>query len=152
METTSFAEIEQTFLERTGRMVWCNMATLDTRNRLRSRILHPIWEGNVGWIGTRRTSHKALHLAQHPYVSLAYIADVARPVYADCIATWDDDLATRQRIWDLFLRTPPPLGYDPAPIFRDLDGFGLLRLDPWRIELYDAPGGNLRQIWRAEQS
>lgn len=151
MEVTSFAEIEQEFQERITRMVWCNVATLDTRNRLRSRILHPIWEGPVGWIGTRRDSHKAKHLAHHPYVSLAYIADIVNPVYVDCSVAWDDNLDTKQRIWNLFLNTPQPLGYDPAPIFGSIENFGLLRLTPWRVELYDAPASGERRVWRSER-
>src|SRR6266571_8652680 len=77
MEVSSFGEIEAAFLERIQRMVWCNVATIDRRDRPRSRILHPLWEGNIGWITTRRNMHKAKHLAHNPYVSLAYIADVA---------------------------------------------------------------------------
>ena len=49
MEVSSFGEIETAFLERIQRMVWCNVATVDRRDRPRSRILHPLWEGNIGW-------------------------------------------------------------------------------------------------------
>ena len=62
----SFAELEADFIERVHSAVWCNVSTLDARNRLRSRILHPIWEGLTGWIATRRLSPKAAHLARHP--------------------------------------------------------------------------------------
>lgn len=48
MEVSSFGEIEVAFLERIQRMVWCNVATVDRRDRPRSRILHPHWEGNIG--------------------------------------------------------------------------------------------------------
>ena len=97
-------------------MVWCSAATIDSQQRPRSRILHPIWEGAVGWIGTNRNSYKAQHLAQNPYVSLAYITDLFKPVYVDCSAVWVDDLAEKQRIWELFqdFRLPhprPPLQY-----------------------------------------
>lgn len=152
MQVASFAEIEQEFLKRVQTMVWCNVATLDTRGRPRSRILHPIWEGSTGWIGTRRQSFKARHLAEHPYVSLAYVSDIVKPVYVDCLAEWADDLATKQHVWNLLLQTPPPVGYDPAPIFGSPDSFGLLRLRPWRIELYDASTvPPPRQVWHAEQ-
>jgi general stress protein 26 len=138
----SFAEIADEFIERVHRMVWCNVATLDLQNRPRSRLLHTIWEGSTGWTATRRHSHKAKHLRRSPYVSLAYIADVVRPVYADCVAEWADDPAEKRRVWDLFARTPPPLGYDPTPIFKSPDDpdFGVLRLTPWRIQLGDASG------------
>ncbi|MCI0490872.1 MAG: pyridoxamine 5'-phosphate oxidase family protein [Blastocatellia bacterium] len=117
MQVSSFSEIEEEFLERVHSMVWCSAATLDTRNRLRSRILHPLWEGNTAWVGTRRHSLKAKHLAHNPYMSLAYIADVAKPVYVDCTARWEDDLAVKKRIWEKFKHTPPPLGFDFGTIF-----------------------------------
>ena len=34
---------------------------------------------------------KSRHLAGNPFVSLAYIADVAKPAYADCRAEWVND-------------------------------------------------------------
>jgi hypothetical protein len=80
---TSFDEIETEFIQRVHAMVWCAMATLDTKNRLRSRILHPLWEGVIGWASARPHSLKSKHLQHNPHVSLAYIADVARPVYVD---------------------------------------------------------------------
>ena len=147
---SSFAEIEKEFIERVHTVVWCNVATIDTQNRVRSRILHPIWEGATGWIGTRRHSHKAKHLAHNPYISLAYIADVAKPVYVDCLAEWVDDLATKQRLWDMFKAAPPPLGYDPAPLFQSVDhpNFGVLKLTPWRVEVANLPSE--RWVWRKE--
>jgi hypothetical protein len=148
MDVASFDEIGTEFLERVSRMVWCNVATLDRRNRLRSRITHPIWEGAHGWIGTRRETLKARHLAHHPFVSLAYIADVAKPVYVDCRAEWDDSLEGRQQFWERCLATPAPLGYDPAPIFQQVDNpnWSVIRLLPWRIELSNFPSPAL--VWR----
>lgn len=141
MEVSSFAEIEAEFTERVQRMVWCNVATIDRLDRPRSRILHPLWEGAIGWITTRRNFHKAKHLAHNPYVSLAYIADLAKPVYVDCKTTWVDDLAQKQRIWHLCKDTPPPIGFDPTPIYESYDhpNFAILQLIPWRIEIYNPP-------------
>jgi hypothetical protein len=152
MEVTSFADIEAAFLARVHTMVWCNMATLDRRNRLRSRVMHPIWEGTVGRIATYPQTLKTKHLAHHPYVSLAYIADPVKPVYVDCRAEWDDRPETKQHVWELFLNAPPPLGYDPAPIFHSIDHpkFGILQLTPWRIELADATGERL--VWHSPES
>jgi general stress protein 26 len=149
MEVQSFSEIEAAFIERVNRMVWCNVATVDAQNRPRSRVLHTIWEGQVGWIATRRNSYKTRHLERNPHVSLAYTGDFIRPVYVDCVAEWDDSAESKQRIWDLFLSTPEPLGYDPAPIFKSVDhpDYGLLKLTPWRIELTDATAPNTRQVW-----
>jgi general stress protein 26 len=148
MEVAAFADIESEFLQRVHTMVWCNVATIDSRNRPRSRVLHPIWIDGTGWIATRPTSHKAKHLAANPYVSLAYVADIAKPVYADCYAEWDDSAETKQWLWEQFLNVPPPLGYDMAPIFGSVDspGYGVLKLTPWRIELAQFPQPPL--VWR----
>ncbi len=143
----SFSELEQDFITRAHGAVWCNVATVNAQGRPRSRILHPIWEGSTGWITTRRTSPKARELAGNPYVSLAYIADVAKPTYAECEAEWIEDLTEKQRIWDLLAQTPPPLGFDPAPIYKSVDhpDAGLLRLTPWRIELMSPTE---RRVWQ----
>src|SRR5262245_32825165 len=117
----SFSEIEKDFIERVHKIVWCSFATLDTKNRLRSRIMHPIWEGATGWIATRRHSLKEAHLAHNAYVSLAYISDVVRPIYVDCTAEWDDESSNKLRIWEMFKTSPPPLGYDPAIVFHSID-------------------------------
>lgn len=146
---SSFAEIEQEFIARAHQAVWCSLATLDTKNRLRSRIIHPIWEGSTGWIATRRNSLKAKHLAHNPFVSLAWIADITRPAYADCLAEWDDTPAGKQRVWDMFTTAPPPLGYDPTPFFHSVDhpDFGVLKLTPWRVELMDVTVGETT-VWQ----
>jgi hypothetical protein len=44
VQVATFADIETEFIRRVHRVVWCNVATLDSQNRPRSRILHPIWE------------------------------------------------------------------------------------------------------------
>ena len=144
-----FSEIEAEFIDRVHRIVWCNMATVDAKGRPRSRIVHPIWEGSTGWIATHRTSFKNRHLAANPYVSLAYTADIAQPVYADCIASWADDQSDKQRIWDLFTIAPEPLGYDPAPFFiaPDHPNFGVLKLTPWRIAVV-TQSPPLALVWR----
>ena len=86
-------------------------------------------------------------------MSLAYIADVMNPVYVDCTAEWVDDDAEKERIWNLFLTTPEPLGYDPALSFGSLNGgdFGLLKLTPWRIDLVTFPAPSMDEgtkVWR----
>ena len=154
MHVTNFAEIETEFIQRAHQMVWCSVATVDAQQRPRSRILHPIWEGAVGWIATHPDSHKARHLARNPYVSLAYTTDAMHPVYADCHAEWVDDPDQKRRVWDLFKSVPPPLGYDPALDFvsPESETFGLLRLTPWRIDLVDFPAPSFEEgtrVWRA---
>ncbi len=153
MEVADFAEIEEEFIKRVHTMVWCNVATVDSKGRPRSRILHPIWEGSTGWIGTHRKSYKHKNLANSPYMSLAYITDIMKPVYADVTAAWEDDMGQKQRIWNLFATSPPPLGYDPALDFirPDHENFGLLKLAPWRIALVTFPAPSHaegQRIWR----
>jgi hypothetical protein len=137
VRTHDFDAIAPEFLDRVNRIVWCVGATVDGQGRPRTRILHPIWEGSTCWITTDRTSFKGRHLARNPYVSLAY---------ADCLAAWADDPADRQHVWDLALRTPPPLGFDPATIYDPVDGsttgrlpLGILKLVPYRIVLTQWP-------------
>ncbi len=152
MKVATFADIADEFLERVNRIVWCNVATIDPKGRPRSRILHPLWQGEVGWITTRRGSPKERHLQEHPFVSLAYIADVVKPVYVDCKAEWIEDLAVKQYIWHLLQATPPPLGFDPTPIYDSADHpqFGLLKLTPWRVEVTSvASVPPERKIWYA---
>lgn len=152
MRVNNFAEIETEFIRRVHTMVWCSVATIDENQRPRSRILHPIWEGSTGWIGTHLSSYKARHLTKNPYVSLAYITNVMQPVYADCKTEWETDLGVKQRIWNLFKNTPEPLGYDPAIDFKtyDHEDFGLLKLIPWRIDLVSFPAENFEKgtrVW-----
>jgi general stress protein 26 len=151
IEASSFAEIEGEFIDRVHRIVWCNVATVDRLNRPRSRILHTIWEGSTGWTATRRHSFKAKHLAHNPNVSLAYIADLLKPVFVECVATWDDNLDDKNRVWMLFAAAPPPLGYDPTPIFESPEhpDFGLLKFTPWRIKLGDGTGKGTTYFWRS---
>jgi general stress protein 26 len=150
MKVASFSEIESEFIERVHSMVWCSAATVDTKDRVRSRLMHPIWEGSTGWLATMRHSLKARHLAHNPYISLADIADVLRPVYADCLAEWEDDRPTKRRVWEMFCSAPPPLQYNLGAFFGSVESpeFGLVRLSPWRIELYDIVKPENRKVWR----
>jgi general stress protein 26 len=147
----NFAEIEAEFHSRVQDAVYANVASVDAQNRPRSRILHPVWEGNTGYIATWPFSHKSKHLALNPYVSLTYMKNPIKPVYVDCKAEWIDELNEKQRIWNLFRDTPPPLGYDLAPAFEAVDNpkFGLLKLTPWRIQLYTLEPVNESLIWHA---
>jgi general stress protein 26 len=148
LEVSSFREIQDEFLRRVHSIVWCSFATIDRQGRPRSRILHAIWdESPTAWILTLHNTLKARHMENHPYVSLAYVADITKPVYADCRAEWVDEVGEKQRIWDMFKAAPAPLGYDPAPIFKSPDDpdLGLLKLTPWRIEIRDVPGE--RYVW-----
>lgn len=157
---TDFAEMKPEFMKRVARIVWCTVATVDSRGRPRTRILHPIYEmlngQPVGYIATGRNSFKAQHIGKNPMVSLSYWDQIHEQIYVDAKAEWDDRPAEKQRVWDLFKNTPPPLGYDPAiiPVWKDgptSPEFGVLKLTPWRIELWgigDMMSGKTPQVWR----
>jgi general stress protein 26 len=153
-EAASFQEIAATFDERVRRIVWCTVTTVDTKGRPFSRILHPVWEGAVGWIATGRQTLKTKHLAKNPRVAVSYWDPSHDTVIAQCTASWCDDDATRRRIWDLLASTPPPVGYDPGLFFRggvSDPGYGVLRLDPIRIDLWagkDMLEGRPPTVWR----
>jgi hypothetical protein len=130
------------FIAVAQRVVWCTMATVDRRNRPRSRVVHPIWEptvdGLVGWVTTRPTKLKLAHLAHTPYVSCSYWDPEHDIAVAECRAEWVDDLAAKQHAWDLFRTAPPPLGHDPATIWPagPADpGAAVLKLTPWRLRV-----------------
>jgi general stress protein 26 len=148
MEVLHFEEMQVEFMRRVSQAVYCTMATVDRRNRPRTRVVHPIWDGPIGWVISWPASHKAKHLAHNPAVSLAYIPDKEKPVYVDGFAEWIDDLDEKGRIWELHRTTPPPLGFDPQPYYGSIENpyFGLLRTTPWRIELGNLNGESV--IWR----
>ena len=66
-------------------MVWCNVATVD---RLQRPLLH--LASNLGrrdWLDRYPLELvQADYLIHNPYVSLAYITDINKPVYVDCTA------------------------------------------------------------------
>ena len=158
MEVERFTDIEEEFIGRTRETVWCNMATVDRGGRPYSRIIHPLWEGSIGWILTHRDSHKSKQLADNPYVSLSYIrGDIQHPVYADCRAEWVESVDEKERIWALFRSEPEPVGFDPAPIFGSPSDHnaGLLKLTPWRIDLVTYPAESMdagSRVWRNERA
>jgi hypothetical protein len=152
METTDYSQIHEELLRRAMKYVWCSVATVDRTGRPRNRVLHPIWEGPVGWVMTFPKSHKAKHLAKVPFVSCGYV-DAIEPMYIDAAVSWETEDRTKQRVWEHIRSVPEPYGFDPATTWKDGPGgddFGLLRLDPWRIELYTSrpPGLPDVTVWR----
>jgi len=154
MDVESFGEIEKEFNDRVARIVWCTVTTVDRKGRPRARILHPIWDGSTGYIATGRNSFKTKHLAENPYVSLSYWDPQQQQVYAECRAEWQDDPAEKQRIWDLYKDSPPPLGYDLTLFWKggvEDPEYGLMKLTPWRIEISaiaDMVQGKPPLVWR----
>lgn len=142
-------EVAPAFVEMAHRIVWCTVATVDSKNRPRSRILHPIWQWDgdqlIGWIGTGPTPTKRAHLDAHPYMSLTYWTPTHDTCVAECRATWAFDDETRTMVWNLFKHAPAPVGYDPAivPAWSGptAPAFAAVRLAPWRLRVF--PGSVL---------
>jgi general stress protein 26 len=150
MRVTSFDDIRDEFLGYVQAFVYCNMATIAPNNRPRSRIVHPVWEEDMtGWILSIPDLPKAKHLDHCPYVSLAYFAhDIKHPVYLECVAQFVTDRDVHLHVWDTLKRLPPPMGFDPEPHYGSIDNphWGVIRLEPYRIELYELHGET--RIWR----
>ena len=150
MEVLTFEEIQPEFMKRVSDAIYCSVATIDRKNRPRSRMMHPVWDGSIGWVISWPQSHKSKHLQKNPYVSLAYIQDRDKPVYVDARAEWINEVREKHRIWDLHKNTHPPLGFDPEPYYGTVEHqyYGLLRFTPWRIELGNLNGEPI--IWRSQ--
>ena len=143
---TALPDLAPPFIDIAHRIVWATVATVDPDGRPRSRVLHPIWEWDgsalTGWVATGPTPVKRAHLDHSPFVSVNYWDPEHDVATAECKATWHFDAATRKRVWQTFLTTPEPLGYDPSiiPAWNDPtdDAFAVLRLDPWRLRVFPA--------------
>jgi hypothetical protein len=142
-------ETAPAFVEMAHRIVWASVATVDAHGRPRSRILHPIWQWDedrlVGWVGTSPTPLKRAHLKANSYMSVNYWSPTHDTCVAECAANWAFDNETRAMVWNLFLNTPEPLGYNPRiiPAWESptCDAFAAIRLDPWRLRVF--PGSVL---------
>lgn len=158
--TTDFSELEAEFMKRVARIVWATLATVDRKGRPRTRISHPIWvveNGQpVGYWSTVPGSLKSKHIARNPNVSLTYWDPVHEQIYIQAKADWLDTPEDRQRIWDLYKDTPEPLGYDLAvwgfwKAGPQGKNFGVLRLQPTRVELFSIGALMSRQppiVWK----
>jgi general stress protein 26 len=159
-----FSQIEADFLRIAGGTVFCNATTVDADGRPRHRMLHPIFvvqNGRpLGWALTGRTPLKTRHLEANNQMSCSYWTPSHDTVFVNCVATWADDDAEKQRVWDLFLETPQPLGWGAE----GMAGYGAdewrnpvftpLRLEPWRIQVMrgeEYPRGNLTgKVWESQ--
>jgi len=141
---SSLGEIAQPFIDVAHRVVWATVATVDSSNRPRSRVLHPIWQFEndrlTGWIATGPTPVKTADLAHSPFVSVNYWDARHDVATADCAATWHHDDDTCIRVWDLLKAAPDPVGYDPAiiPAWRDptQPEFAVLEIEPYRLRVF----------------
>jgi pyridoxine/pyridoxamine 5'-phosphate oxidase len=96
----TFESLADEFKIRTDRIVWCSMATSDAARRIRSRIVHPVWDGCVGWLLTDRHSHKARDVDGNPWTSLIYIDSAQEQVHVDCRTSWESRESGKKRLWD----------------------------------------------------
>lgn len=138
--TSSFELFAAEFLQRISEIVICTATTVDSRGRPRSRMLHPIWEivdgMPVGWVVTSKTPVKTAHLANNPHMACMYWSPEQNTASIDCFARWATE-DEKPHVWDVFMTTPPPLGYDLSGFGEekwDNPLFNPLRLDPWRIQ------------------
>jgi hypothetical protein len=156
----SLSEVAPAFVEMAHAIVWCSAATVDGKGRPRTRILHPMWQWDgehlVGWIATSPTPVKRAHLSTSPYMSINYWSPSHDTCVAECRAEWILDDAGRTELWNLFLNTPPPVGYNPTLIpawtSPTCDAFAGLKLQPWRLRVFPGTvlmgkGGQLLK-WR----
>lgn len=132
MHTQSFEEMQSDFMARVQKSIYCNVATVDPKGRPRSRVMHLVWDGPVGWVITWPESPTAKLQANNPHVFTAYIGEPLKPVYVECTAAWVTDRTEKQRIWELHKTIPPPLGFDPEPHYGSIDHkyYGLLCFTP----------------------
>ena len=141
-EVGAFAELQDDFLALTDRIVWCTVATVDHRQRPRTRILHVAWaieDGRpVGRVTTRKTPVNTAHLAGNHFVSCAYWTAEHNAVFADCQAAWVEDWSAKTRAWDVMAPKARRLGFDPDAAWPGGPAdpnFCVLRLDPWRVQV-----------------
>ena len=50
MEVAHFADLQDEFMACVQAAVYCAMATVDRQQRLRLRVMHPFWNGAMGWV------------------------------------------------------------------------------------------------------
>ena len=149
MRVATFDEIAPEFIARAHGMVWCDMATVGPDGRPRTRILHPVWDGDTAWATSLRVGPKADDVDRNPYVSLAYISDPHKPAYAECVASWEDDRERRIEIWKWIASLPEPLGYDTETMFGSYDfpNLTVLRVKAWKIRLSVAGDLAALRVW-----
>lgn len=148
---TELATIAPAFRDMAHRIVWCTVATVAPDGSPRTRVLHPIWEWDgatlTGWIATSPISLKAQHLDAEPRISLTYWEPSQDTCSAECVTSWDDTPELREEGWRRFADGPEPVGYDPSVIppwtSPEAPGFGILRLEPFRLRLM--PGSMMTQ-------
>ena len=152
MSVADFAAVAEEFHRRVSKTVWCTLATVDPRGRARTRIVHPVWDGPSGWVGSRAGTPKLGHLAAHADVSLlSWVPPDHEQVTIDARATVETAPEARRAAWNALQAPTPPYGFDPAPIWPggpEGDDFVAIRLVAHRIELFGAHADGAT-VWKA---
>jgi len=159
--TDTLETVAPAFVEMAHRIVWATAATVDTKGRPSTRILHPVWEWDgtslTGWIATSPLSLKAKHLAETPTMSLTYWTTNHDTCTATCSTAWELSEEQREIGWKRFSEAPAPVGYNPAIIpgwdTPQSPGFGILRIEPTWLRVMEgsmmAGGDGLLLVWNA---
>jgi general stress protein 26 len=137
-----FADLQDDFVQLTTKIGWCAVATIDQRDRPRTRILHVSWEIDdsrpIGWVSTSRSPIKTAHLARNPHVSCGYWSSAHDAVFADCRASWVEDGESKRHVWDLIAAEAVKRSFDPYSVWTsgaDDPTFEVLRFDAWRVQV-----------------
>lgn len=142
---TNLETIAPAFVDMAHAIVWATVATVDAKNRPRTRVLHPLWsysDGELtGVIPTGPTPAKVADLEHSPFLSVGYWAPNQDVCRADCSIAWATDDASCEAAWEAMKNAPEPVGYDPALIPPWADGpttpaFAVLKLTPHRLRVF----------------
>lgn len=153
-DVSSFDDIRDEFERRVRKTVWATVATVDRATNPRTRIMHPVWEGTTGYIGTLPATLLSRQLVANPRVSLSY-ADPMEAVYVQATAQYLAEVSEKRRAWEYITSQPEPYGFDPAaihPLWADgpeADGWAVIELTPSRVELFSPPANVNSRVWRA---
>ena len=113
------------------------MTTVDERGRPRGRLVHPVWEEPVGWLATGGTpSRPATSSTTRTCRSPTGTRRTSRSTPS---AAARGSTTTPSGSASGTSTPTKPEGYPLEQFFRrpDHPEYGLLRLEPWRIELWD---------------
>jgi general stress protein 26 len=106
-------------------------------------VVAPMVEGDVVWVQTRRSSHKARNLVVDPQIAMMWQSGSETYLWGTVEVV--DDVPTKERLWSLW-------PYEAAGFFGSPErpDVVLLRVDPTRATVMAAgPDGPSRLLWHA---
>jgi general stress protein 26 len=131
--------------------MWSFLATADGEQP-RVRVVHPVWDGFTAYIGTGPKSAKAKQIESNQNTEMFYwTKDTFKHLTVTGPGYFVTEQAEKQRVWELFKTQPE--GYDPGMIWQGGpdETFGVLRIDPDRIEItgmFEQMQGTKPRVWR----